>query len=87
MTEDPYDDYMGSGKLILRALKKYDLSCFTKEILFDFDSFEDMNNKEKELVPLSACCPYNKMSYNLREGGSAGTMTKNTCDKMSNARK
>ena len=86
-TEDPYDDYMGSGNIIQTAIHKHGLSCFTKEILFDFDNFEDMNNKEKELVPLSACYPNNKMSYNLKEGGSAGKMTKKTCDKMSNARK
>ena len=86
-TEDPYDDYMGSGDIIQAAIHKHGLSCFTKEILFDFDNFEDMNNKEKELVPLSACYPNNKMSYNLKEGGSAGKMTKNICDKMSNARK
>lgn len=78
---------MGSGNIIQTAIDKYGLSCFTKEILFDFDNFEDMNNKEKELVPLSACYPYNPMSYNLKEGGSAGKMTKNTCNKMSNARK
>lgn len=71
-TEDPYDDYMGSGDIIQAAIHKHGLSCFTKEILFDFSNFEDMNNKEKELVPLSACYPYNPMSYNLREGGFSG---------------
>ena len=68
-TEDPYDDYMGSGCLLHKAYNKYNLSCFTKEILFDFDNFEDMNNKEKELVPLSACYPNNPMCYNIQEGG------------------
>ena len=29
-----------------------------------------MNEKEKELIPISACYPYNPMSYNLIEGGS-----------------
>ena len=71
-TDNPYDDYMGSGRLILKALKKYDLSCFTKEILFDFDNKNDMNNKELELVPLSLCYPYNPLSYNLTEGGRGG---------------
>jgi len=58
-TKNPYDDYIGSGKLIKRAIKKYGLTCFIKEFLFDFDSFEKMNNKEKELIPLSMCYPYN----------------------------
>ncbi len=71
-TKNPYDDYIGSGKLIKRAVKKYGLTCFIKEFLFDFDSFEKMNNKEKELVPLSICYPYNQMSYNLNEGGYNG---------------
>jgi len=47
------------------------LSAFTKTILFDFDNFDDMNNKEKELVQLSNCYPNDPMSYNLREGGSS----------------
>lgn len=29
-----------------------------------------MNEKEKELVPLSACYPYDPMSYNILEGGA-----------------
>lgn len=50
---------MGSGVLIKKAISKYGLNAFTKEILFDFDNFNDMNAKEMELVPLSACYPYN----------------------------
>lgn len=41
-----------------------------KTILFDFDNFEEMNEKEKELVSLSACYPYDPMSYNILEGGA-----------------
>jgi len=48
---------MGSGDIIQVAIHKYGLSCFTKEILFDFDNFDDMNNKEAELVQLSNCFP------------------------------
>lgn len=83
VTDDPFDTYFGSGRLMLKALKKYDLSCFTKEILFDFDNFEDMNNKEKELVPLSACYPNDPMSYNLREGGFNGQHSQESLDKLS----
>jgi hypothetical protein len=68
---------MGSGDLIKAAIEKYPISCFSKEILHDFNTFEEMNEKEKELVPLSACYPYDKLSYNLREGGTS-KMTKET---------
>ena len=42
-----------------------------------------MNEKEKELVPLSACYPYDPMSYNLREGGFAGQQTESQRIKIS----
>jgi len=60
------DGYMGSGKLIRAAIKKYGIESFTKEILHIFDNEEDMKNKEKELVIL------NEMSYNLCDGGHGG---------------
>ena len=86
-TEDPYNDYMGSGRLISKAIKKYGVKKFVKTILFDFDNFEQMTKKEKELVPLSACYPNDKMSYNLREGGFNGQFTLNAKKKMSKSRK
>lgn len=57
---------MGSGKLIFRAIKKYGVENFKKEILFVFDNEEEMNLKEKELVVLS------ENSYNLCPGGQGG---------------
>jgi hypothetical protein len=65
-TENVNDDYMGSGKLIKKAIKKYGIDNFTKEIIHIFDNEEDMKNKEKELVVI------NEMSYNLCEGGKGG---------------
>lgn len=60
------DDYMGSGKLIIRAIKKYGIHNFKKAILFVFDNETDMNNKERELVTIS------ESSYNLCDGGKGG---------------
>lgn len=65
-TQNLDDDYMGSGKLIKRAIIKYGVENFIKEILHVFDNEEDMNRMEKELVVL------NENSYNLCPGGNGG---------------
>lgn len=81
-TENPYDYYMGSGDIINEAIEKYGISCFVKTILFDYDNFDDMNNKEAELVQLSNCTPYDPMSYNIRAGGNNGKINQSMVDKM-----
>lgn len=65
-TYDLSDDYMGSGKYIKRAIKKYGLENFSKEILFVYDNEDDMNKKENELVIIS------EETYNICEGGKGG---------------
>lgn len=70
MTRNPFDSYMGSGKIIRRAIKHDGLSSFVKTILFDFATFEEMDTKERELVQLSNCFPYDPDSYNIIEGGA-----------------
>ena len=65
-TNNINDGYMGSGKLIKAAIKKYGLESFIKEILFIFDNESDMKEKEKELVIIS------EQTYNLCPGGHGG---------------
>jgi group I intron endonuclease len=65
-TKNLDDGYMGSGKLIVEAIKKHGIDNFKKEILFIFDNELDMNNKEKEVVDI------NEMTYNLCTGGQGG---------------
>lgn len=77
---------MGSGKYLLKAIAKDGIEKFVKIILFDFDNFEKMNEKEKELVPLSACYPHDKMSYNLKEGGSNGKLSEHSLEKARQTR-
>jgi hypothetical protein len=60
------DDYMGSGKLIKRAIKKYGVENFKKEILYIFKTEDEMNEAEKRLVVIS------EDSYNLCPGGYGG---------------
>ena len=66
MTKDLDDGYMGSGKLIRRAIKKHGRENFKKEILYIFDNEEAMNAKEAELVIVS------EETYNLCDGGHGG---------------
>jgi group I intron endonuclease len=65
-TKNKDDGYMGSGKYLKNAQKKYGLEIFKKDILFEASSSEEMFAKEKELVILGP------QSYNLNEGGQGG---------------
>lgn len=65
-TDDLDDGYMGSGKLIASAIKKYGVENFEKEILFVFDTPEEMNRKEAELVVID------ESTYNICPGGHGG---------------
>ena len=65
-TDDKNDGYMGSGKLIKRAISKYGIENFTKEILFECSNENEMFEVEKAQVTLC------KESYNLKIGGEGG---------------
>ena len=69
-TNDLNDNYMGSGKYLLRAINKYGIDKFKKEVLFCFDNEEAMNNKEAELVNEEFC--FRNDTYNLCDGGKGG---------------
>lgn len=60
------DRYMGSGVEIREALKKEGKKSFVKEILFTFDTKEEMLAKEKELVTKEFCI--REDTYNRIEG-------------------
>lgn len=89
LTDNPTDRYLGSGRELKEAIKKYGRSNFKKEILFIFDNVEDVFNKEKEIVDDK----FRKRqdTYNCSIGGGGWGMagvklTKETRDKMSKAR-
>ena len=49
-TKDPYDSYLGSGKRVISAIKKYGIENFTKELLFCFTDEKEAYLKEEEIV-------------------------------------
>lgn len=69
-TNDLNDGYMGSGKHILRAIKKYGIENFKKEIIFHASNEIEMNAKEAELVTEEFCL--REDTYNLCVGGNGG---------------
>lgn len=69
-THDINDGYMGSGKIIKRAIEKYGIGNFRKDILETFESAKDMYAREKELVTEEFLL--REDVYNLRRGGSGG---------------
>ena len=72
-TNDPHDNYMGSGIAIKNAIKKYGNESFSKEILFITESKTEAYTKERELtIDFSL-----ESNYNMRLGGVGGFTREN----------
>jgi hypothetical protein len=69
-TKDLNDDYMGSGKYLKYAQEKHGIENFTRDILFVFETPEEMYAKEAELVNEDFLALEN--TYNLKTGGFGG---------------
>lgn len=69
-TDDPFDDYLGSGLLISRAILKYGVNSFSKDIIAICDTEAEMYKIEKELVNDTFLTFFS--SYNLKLGGEGG---------------
>lgn len=87
--DDPYDDYIGSGTLLIRAIEKYGIENFEKTVLYIFDNAEDMNQKEIEIINEEFIL--REDTYNIGLGGQGGkllinkTVSKETKEKMRKA--
>jgi group I intron endonuclease len=79
---DTPKSYLGSGKIILRAIKKYGKKNFTKQILCKCESLEELCSKEIYYI-----AKYNAVKskdfYNLHPGGSGNAHTEEAKKKIS----
>jgi len=66
------DNYMGSGTLINLSLLKYGVDNFTKEILKEFETYEEALTYESELVTMKEVNDEN--CYNMIPGGNGGSV-------------
>ena len=73
-TENLDDGYLGSGRALKHAIKKYGKNAFSKEILFVFNTEQEMDQKEIELVTeeIAKSSDY----YNMSPGGEGGDVLK-----------
>ena len=67
-----FDGYLGSGKLIKMAIKKYGINNFLRETLFVFDNDLDCSIKEREILSENFLIENHNNCYNLHVGGTGG---------------
>lgn len=74
------DDYYGSGILIKRSIRKYGLENFSKEIIDNAGSVDELNEKEKYWINKESATDLN-IGYNISDGGDGGDMITNNPNK------
>lgn len=68
-SEDPNDNYLGSGTALKSAINKYGIENFTKEIIKICESREELEHFEELYVGMNIDDP---LCYNLKAGGQGG---------------
>lgn len=68
----PY--YLGSGKALLRALKKYGKHNFKKIILEECSDLAHLSEREKYWITTTSAT-FDPMSYNIAPGGEGGDLS------------
>ena len=73
--KDLNDNYMGSGKLIRRAQKKYGMENFEKEILYSRIQYKETAD-DMEKFAIAKERALGKAEYNIADGGQGGALRK-----------
>ena len=80
------EDYWGSGLYITRAIKKYGLDNFSRDILEWCNSKEHLNEREIFWIgTLNSTNP--NIGYNISTGGNGGNLGEAVIQKMANSMK
>lgn len=69
-TESLDDDYLGSGLILNKAIKKYGRHNFKKQVIYVFDNNKDMMDKEVEMITEEVI--NSPEYYNIAYGGQGG---------------
>lgn len=88
--ENLNDNYMGSGKLLLKAQKKYGIENFKKDILvYNVSKKEHIDLLEKTFIASERIKVGAENCYNITDGGEGGTYSRSeeTRKKMAKAKK
>ena len=72
VTENINDDYLGSGLLLKKSIRKHGKENFKKEVLYVFDNESEMNSKEIELINEEIL--NDDSYYNIAAGGQGGAI-------------
>jgi len=67
---------MGSGVLIKKAIKKYGIDSFKKEILYETEDYNDLSNAEKYWIEFYKS-NNRDIGYNISNGGDGGDTISN----------
>ena len=71
------DNYMGSGKLVRRAQKKYGMENFEKEILYSRIQYKETAD-DMEIFAITKERALGKAEYNIADGGTGGNLVEGT---------
>lgn len=77
-----HEKYLGSGTAIKKAIKKYGVNSFSREILCVSYSKDELDNWEYFYICAFSAL-HNKNFYNMRSGGDSPGMTEETRNLMS----
>lgn len=85
-SKDLNTNYLGSGRAIIKAIKKYGKCNFKREVLEECDSKEYMNNREKYWIQHFDSIN-RTIGYNVSIGGEGGNLGYEVNQKISETKK